>query len=255
MKRMNGRSTVLCGALALSLSGCLAPDSSDDLDGPEPTDDLSEAAAEGTVEAAVSAGCSTSSVRGLSQQIIDEAACIEPDAYVELPELANLQIGDNIFPYLEAPAQKALVKALEASPSKTLVITSMLRTVAQQYLLRRWWAKGTCGIAAAALPGNSNHETGLALDTSSWASWKTELGKVGFKWFGSGDKPHYDYVGAGAKSFKGVDVRAFQRLWNRNHPDDLISEDGDYGPQTEKRLKSAPAAGFAEGASCSGDGQ
>lgn len=244
-----------CGAMVLVLGACGAPDSSDELDGPEPTDELSEGAAEGSVEAAVSAGCSTSSVRGLSQQIIDEAACFDPDAYVELPELPNLVVGDNIFPYLEAPAQEALVEALEDNPGKTLVVTSMLRTVAQQYLLRRWWVKGTCGIAAAALPGNSNHETGLALDTSSWSSWKTALGKVGFKWFGNGDKPHFDYVGPGAKSHKGADVLAFQRLWNRNHPEDEIATDGDYGPQTEKRLKQAPAKGFAEGASCSGDGE
>ena len=46
-------------------------------------------------------------------------------------------------------------------------------------------------------------------------------------WFaqfvGSADVPHYDYEAA---SQKGLDVKAFQRLWNRNHPSDTIDEDG-----------------------------
>jgi uncharacterized protein (TIGR03382 family) len=49
---------------------------------------------------------------------------------------------------------------------------------------------------------------------------------------------------------RGLDVRAFQRLWNRNHPGDKITVDGAYGPQTAARLKQAPATGFAKGAQC-----
>jgi uncharacterized protein (TIGR03382 family) len=35
-----------------------------------------------------------------------------------------------------------------------------------------------------------------------------------------------------------------------NNPNDIISEDGAYGPQTEARLRKAPATGFAIGPSC-----
>ena len=49
---------------------------------------------------------------------------------------------------------------------------------------------------------------------------------------------------------RGADVLAFQRLWNRNAPDDPIAEDGVYGPMTEERVKRAPAEGFGIGASC-----
>lgn len=31
------------------------------------------------------------------------------------------------------------------------------------------------------------------------------------------------------------DVLAFQRQWNATHPEDLIAEDGIYGPHTETR--------------------
>ena len=60
---------------------------------------------------------------------------------------------------------------------------------------------------------------------------------------------HFDYV-AGGVSLPGLSVEAFQRLWNRNHPEDLIDEDGVYGPQTEARLRMSPAEGFPIGAIC-----
>jgi hypothetical protein len=67
---------------------------------------------------------------------------------------------------------------------------------------------------------------------------------------------HYDFVGQGAVNLRGLSVKAFQRLWNRNHPEDPIGEDGAYGTETEKRLARAPIGGFPKGApaSCAEDG-
>jgi hypothetical protein len=132
-------------------------------------------------------------------------------------------------------------------------VNSMLRTVAQQYLLYRWYQTGSCGISLAAKPGNSNHETGLALDVDNYSTWKSKLQNSGFSWLGGSDPVHFDYVGAGAKDHRGLDVLAFQRLWNRNNPADKIAEDGAWGPNTEARMKKAPAAGFAKGPSCACD--
>jgi hypothetical protein len=205
------------------------------------------------VNDAAASSCATSSVKGLSDQIIAEGQCLEPSAYAKLPELGNLKLGPNVFPYLEQPARDQLAKALQAAPNTTMTVNSMLRTVAQQYLLYRWYQAGTCGIGLAAKPGNSNHETGLAFDTNDASAWKSALTSHGFKWFGSADPVHFDYVGSGAKSYKGTDVKAFQRLWNRNNPKDLIAEDGSYGPNTEARLKKAPAQGFPIGADCGPD--
>jgi uncharacterized protein (TIGR03382 family) len=61
---------------------------------------------------------------------------------------------------------------------------------------------------------------------------------------------HFDHLSS--PDNRGKDVLAFQRLWNRNHPTDKISEDGAYGPQTESRLRMAPATGFPVGATCAG---
>src|SRR5262249_10555864 len=161
--------------------------------------------------------------------IIEEGRCISPSAYEKLPSLGNLHLGPNVFPYLEQPAHDAFVSALKAHPGTSITINSMLRTVAQQYLLYTWYLEGSCGIGLAAHPGNSNHETGLAFDTSQESTWRGILSNHGFRWYGSADPVHFDYVGAGAKNHKGLDVEAFQRLWNRNHPGDKISVDGEWG--------------------------
>ncbi len=203
-----------------------------------------------SVAEAVDAGCSTASVAGLSLQIIAQANCIEPGAFSEVPPLANVTVGSNVFAFLEEPARDAFVTAVRSSPSQTMTVNSMLRTVAQQLLLHRWYQQGTCGISLAATPGSSNHETGLALDISEHAAWRPTLEAHGFSWLGSSDPVHFDYTGAGAIDHRGLDVLAFQMLWNANHPEDLIGEDGEYGPETEARLLAAPAEGFDKTLTC-----
>jgi len=225
------------------------------IESPEPTDSVEEGATGTTVSDAAASSCSTSSVKGLSKQIIAEARCMNGDAYVAISDLGNVSWGSAVFPYLEKPARDKLVSALNANSGKTMTINSALRTVAQQYMLYRWYQTGRCSISLAAKPGSSNHETGLALDVSQYSTWKTILTNHGFKWLGSGDPVHFDYVGSGAVSHKGLDVKAFQRLWNRNHPDDKISTDGVWGPQTEARMKKSPAGGFATGATCGSTAQ
>ena len=231
--------------------GCAPPSPEDqELDGHEPTEEADAPVGNGTVEQAMNESCSTASIKPLSQQILDEMACMEPDAFVKLPSRPNLVLSDTVFPYLIKPARDKLVAALDANPNKTMSVNSMFRTVGQQYMLRRWKEQSRCGITAAATPGNSNHETGLAIDINSNASWRSALESRGFDWFGSGDPPHFDYFGSGAVSKKGLDVEAFQRLWNRNNPNDKIDEDGSWGPQTQARVKKSPAKGFPVGAVC-----
>jgi hypothetical protein len=230
------------------LGGCIA--SSDSADEDERTSEHEEAVSSGSVGHAMQTSCTTGSVKGLSLQIIAEAKCINPDAYVKVPDPGNVTFGSTVFPYLEKPATSRLAGTLNDNKGKSMFVNSMLRTVAQQYLLHSWFKAGRCSIGLAATPGDSNHETGLAIDVSEWSSWKSALQNHGFKWLGSSDPVHFDYVGVGAKSHKGLDVRAFQRLWNRNHPGDKIATDGSWGPATAARMKKAPAAGFKIGALC-----
>lgn len=201
-------------------------------------------------EAAAQNGCSTTVVAGLSQQIVDVVNCLSPGILTKIPDRPNFKPGAATFPYLEKPAADALVKALDAKPGMTLTVNSMLRNVASQYLLWGWAQKGLCGITAAATPGKSNHETGLALDTSDYSAWQTTLEANGFQWFGSGDLPHFDYVGPGAVDLRPTEVKAFQMLWNHNNPGDKISEDGVWGPMTQARVEMSPTTGFPSVPSC-----
>lgn len=206
-----------------------------------------------TVAQVLDDGCSTKVVMGLSEQIIAEGNCIEPGAYAKVPNLKNMSLGSAVFPYMTTGARDALVEAAKYGKRYDLKVNSMLRTVAQQYLLYDWYKRGRCGIKLAATPGRSNHQSGLAVDIADPGTWKKIMRKHGFRWMGDKDRWHFDFDGEKAK--RGLDVKAFQRLWNRNHPDDPIRADGDWGDDTEQALRAAPAEGFPTGAVCRfGDG-
>jgi hypothetical protein len=203
-----------------------------------------------TVQHAAVDSCTTASVDGLSRQIIAQARCIRPNAFVPLPSRPNLVIAPQVFPYLELEARDHLLKAVDARPKQKMTINSALRTVAQQYLVWRWSATKRCGVPLATPPGQSNHEVGYALDIAEAASWRPALEAQDFKWLGPSDRVHFDYKSSSSAGRVATDVLAFQKLWNKNHPTDKIAEDGRYSPTTEQRLKQAPADGFALGPSC-----
>jgi len=194
--------------------------------------------------------CSTEGVRGLSLQIIAEARCIRKDAFAPIPRLPNLKASPHVYLFLETPARDHLVRALKANPKKTMTLNSALRTIAQQYILDRWYRTKRCGIQLASDPGTSNHETGLALDVHEFGSWRSALEHEGFKWMGKIDRVHFDYRGAGAADQRGLDVLAFKRLWNRNHPDDKMPETDAYDEGVAKRVSKSPAGGFPSGPRC-----
>jgi hypothetical protein len=175
---------------------------------------------------------------------------IGPTALVRLPELPNLTLGPQVFPYLEAHAKDRLTRVLKAHPNTKMTVNSALRTVAQQYLVRRWSAGKRCGVQLATAPGDSNHEIGLALDIADPTSWRSALEAEKFQWFGRADLVHFDYQPSGGAPPKPLDVRAFQMLWNCNHPDDKITESGKYDTATEQKLKLSPPDGFPKGANC-----
>jgi len=203
-----------------------------------------------TVAQAAAESCSTASVDGLSRQIIEQARCIKPNAFVPLPSRPNLVLKEHVFPYLELEARNHLLKALDSHTSGKMTVNSVLRTVAQQYLVWRWSSNKRCGVQLATPPGESNHEIGVALDIAEAGTWRPALEAQDFKWLGTSDRVHFDYKGSETPPHTATDVLAFQTLWNRNHPTDKIAATGKYSPETEQRLKKAPPDGFPVGATC-----
>jgi hypothetical protein len=204
---------------------------------------------EGTpVESFETTTCSTGSVLELSRQIAEEVDCLMPGQLVRFEALNGIEFtGSAVLPYLGELARDELYVAAAAG-GMPLQINSGFRTVVQQYLLRRWFELGRCGIPAAAEPGQSNHESGRAIDVQNYSAWIAVLDQHGWKHDVPGDPVHFDHTAS--PDIRGADVLAFQRLWNRNAPDDQITEDGSYGPMTEARIKRAPAEGFGLGALC-----
>jgi uncharacterized protein (TIGR03382 family) len=241
----NDRSTAATGGVhsrwraaalgAALLAGC-------GLDG----DEYGEAESAVSVATYTTSTCSTSTVLGLSKQIADEISCMSPALLTRFAPSTRLQITSNaVLPYLHSGAKADLVKVAETN---TVQVNSAFRTVAQQYLLYRWYQLGRCGITAAATPGRSNHESGRALDLANYSTLVSAMGARGWSHTVPGDPVHFDHLSS--PDIRGKDVLAFQRLWNRNHASDRIAEDGAYGPQTEARLRSSPATGFATGPTC-----
>lgn len=224
--------TVL-GAVGL-LAGC-------GLDGEELQ--VSEQTSAATVASFITSSCSTSVVRGLATQVAEEVSCINPSSLVRFAAGSGITFTSNaVLPFLAANAKTDLQAV------GNVQINSAFRTVPQQFLLLQWFNQGRCGITAAAAVGRSNHESGRALDLANASSRITAMANHRWSHDVPNDPPHFDHLSSA--DIRGRDVLAFQRLWNRNNPSDKIAEDGDYGPQTEARLKKSPATGFSKGASC-----
>lgn len=201
-----------------------------------------------SVATTIDQSCSTASVLGLSKQIAREVACISPFGTLSHFDAGNGVVfaSNAVLPYLSASAKADLHRA--AHEGGRVFVTSGYRTVAQQYLLYRWYRQGRCGIAIAATPGTSNHEGARAVDLSNWASRIGAMADHHWAHDVPGDAVHFDHLSS--PDIRGRDVRAFQRLWNKNHPHDKIAVDGVFGHATAVRLRHSPAKGFAKGATC-----
>jgi hypothetical protein len=203
-----------------------------------------------TVQQAVYLSCTTAFVGNLSRQLIGEMECLRPGTLERIDDIPGVTLEEGMQPYLQAGAADALARVASRIPIR---VNSGLRSLAQQFLLYRWVELGLCRnvVSLAAFPGESNHESGLAVDVANGNGTYGALIGQGFTWFGAGDPVHYDY-GSGGVDLRDLSVVAFQRLWNRNNPTRRISEDGSFGYETETALLQAPADGFSLGPSCQG---
>jgi N-acetylmuramoyl-L-alanine amidase len=185
-------------------------------------------------------GVSTSIVNALSQQLIHQMQLLEPDRFLSF-EALNVDLDRAAFPYVQTSAKAALQRAIEARGEKMLV-NSSYRTVAQQMLLYNDRFNNPNPVAA---PGTSNHQTGLAIDIEDPRGWEPYLMEQGWQPL-AGDEPHFDYWGDDVIDFRSTAILAFQKLWNLNHPEEIIDEDGGFGPATESALLRSPATGFVK---------
>jgi hypothetical protein len=170
---------------------------------------------------------------------------IAPGVLVKFDHL-NVRIGAGCHPYLQAPAVEALKKAIQ-SRGVLMTANSAYRTLAQQAILFSHFQNHRCGIRAAARPGASNHNTGLAIDIEDAQGWRPYLERQGWDWIGSFDPMHFDFVlGSSCKDMCWLSIKAFQQLYNLSNPPVPIAEDGKWGMQTSVALAQVSVDGFKQ---------
>lgn len=193
----------------------------------------------------VSSQCGTGPIKGLTHQILETLTSeLPPGTLVDVSD--HVHPRDITVPFLQKEAAEALIAAILEKDEK-LPLVHAIRVLPQQYAVHRWAQQHRCGITRAAPPSRSNHEGARAIDVDGdhINSWKTVLNHHG--WVQTvlpADPAHFDFTGNHDPDFVPKAVLAFQKLWNTHNPNDLIAEDGTYGPETERRLKASPIAGF-----------
>ena len=186
------------------------------------------------------AGCSTGQIQGLSVQLLERL--LNRGFLVKIDHPLIVCEGSHNNPYLQPKAYELLVRAV-VKRGKELHINSCLRTVMQQYMLRRQYELGICGIRAAARPGQSNHQSGMAIDIRNPYDWKPYLEPYDWKWLGSWDQWHFDFRRVGRKLGQ-LQIKEFQKLWNEYNPLEKLKTDGIWGRKTQSAVERSPAQGF-----------
>ncbi|MBE9070811.1 peptidoglycan-binding protein [Leptolyngbya cf. ectocarpi LEGE 11479] len=189
-------------------------------------------------------GCDTGQIQGLSLQVLEKIIVDRPETLSRIEHELIVCEGAQNNPYLQTQAYKALVRAVEDRRIK-LHINSCLRTPMQQYMLRRQFEIGICGIQAAAPPPLSNHNSALAIDIQDTVGWRPFLERQSWIWIGAFDEMHYDFKGGG-EDLGRLQVRVFQELWNEFNPQERIEVDGDWGSITAAKVLKSPAQGFGK---------
>jgi MYXO-CTERM domain-containing protein len=195
----------------------------------------------GSVAQAAARTCAqdTGVVKELSKQLVDAMLCLNPGVLARFDGAPGITVSSNTFPYVVAEA----VPRLRAAASRVgLQVNSALRSLAAQWVLYNAYARGCTGTITAR-PGTSRHESALALDIENYGSAKSPLASNGFEWYGSDDAVHFTYLTG--PDLKGQSILAFQKLWNRNHPEAPLAETSTFDSATSSRLGASPAGGFA----------
>jgi murein L,D-transpeptidase YcbB/YkuD len=191
----------------------------------------------------------TGRVSGLSRQIIAQMNTLQAGILLNFESLPGISSSgeSHLNLYLQSGAKESLRVALRAGiakqPSLKMTINSAYRTVSQQHILYQVFRRDPKLIPLAAKPGNSNHEDGLAIDVNNYSAWKPYLLAHGWHWLGGNDPVHF-FENNGRDDVGMLGVKAFQTLWNRYNPNDLMTVDGNFGDQTAAKMDRSPIAGF-----------
>jgi N-acetylmuramoyl-L-alanine amidase len=191
----------------------------------------------------------TGRVSGLSRQIIAQMNNLQTGILLNFESLPGIVSSReaHLNMFLQSGPKESLREALRdgiaKQPKLKMTINSAYRTVAQQYILFQLYRRDRKLVPLAAIPGNSNHEDGMAIDVNNYREWKPYLLNNGWQWQGDGDPVHF-FDRSGRDDVGSLGVQAFQSLWNKYHPEDKIPATGTFGDLTAARMDRSPISGF-----------
>ena len=175
----------------------------------------------------------TGGIRLLSEQVAQE--CVKMGFLVKVEHENILKGEGTVHLYLQKNAAASLLKLLD---SGKMTINSALRTLPQQYALKR---NLTTLVAEV---GRSNHGDGQAIDVEEYSAWHKRLTGAGWTWpHPTSDPVHYVYPGTDRRSDS---IKAFQQLWNRWNPENPLTADGSMGEKTMMALGNSPVDGWRD---------
>lgn len=187
--------------------------------------------------------CDTAMLAGLAKQVAQQLLrTVSAMAVTDLTPHVEIA-GPTTIPYLQRSAGEALIAAIKEQGQK-LVLINALRTLPQQYASWKWYLDGRCGDLAAAMPGASPFENGVAIEIDDVDLWVKVLRKHGWQWCGAKDSAHFNYHGPQDPTFVSSSIWAFQRVWNNHNAEDKLDANGVMSPATLEKLMLSPAAGF-----------
>jgi N-acetylmuramoyl-L-alanine amidase len=191
----------------------------------------------------------TGRVSGLSRQIIAQMNNLQTGILINFESLAGISSSgeSHLNLFLQSGPKEALRSALREGiakhPKLKMTINSAYRTVVQQYILYQIYRRDPHLVPLAAIPGNSNHEDGMAIDVNNYHEWKPYLLSHGWHWQGSNDPVHF-FDRSGRDDVGSLGVQAFQSLWNKYHPEDKIPATGHFGDLTAAKMDLSSIGGF-----------
>lgn len=193
-------------------------------------------------------------IDGLGKQLVEELICMDGtilEFYEPCKEVGCIW-ADGPQPLAMRPEVIDALDEAATSRSDFITINAGYRDVAMQYY-SRWRTENCDPNFLAAIPGQSNHQGGRAIDVKSYTYWRNTLLSHGFVHPIPDDEPHYELEGdaqfrAESEDLKTLSILAFQRLWNRNNAGVPLDEDGVYGAATKAALGGSPVEGFPIGA-------
>lgn len=176
----------------------------------------------------------TKGIAGISWQLCEEAVGMGFLVQIKSPKI-QIDSDSLVHLYLHPSAEPQIDCLLDRIKSP-LIVSSAYRTLAQQYILKRNL------LTMVAPVGRSDHGSGKSLDIVNYDAHKSSLVACGWiQSYGSRDAVHWD---AKAPDNRRNTILAYQRLWNKNYPNQEIEEDGSVGSQVLWALSHTPCNGF-----------